>query len=768
MLRVKRPLCVLLVLLTAGILLFYHGDSRGPDPMDIDEVTLVGEICDLSGMDDNLSLMIGDVLTETGESLPNKVKVYAGKQYGRDEKACSFRDLNIGSVVRLSGSLEGFRRPGNPGQFDEYAYNQSQGIEARMFAKEVSVVRDNPDRIAMGLYHIRSFFYHIFFELLPEKEAGILAAMVLGEKSGLEEETKELFRENGIAHILAISGLHISLIGMGLFAFLRKFIMPMSWAVLVTGIVLFLYGLLIGFPLATRRAVIMTLLVLMARLLGERYDRLNALALAAIVELVTHPASLGQSGFLLSYGTVLGIILFVGELERISIGKKDSVGDKLLRVSAGSIGVFLVTLPILVQCYHEVAVFSVPVNVVLLPLMSYLLGVALLGGGAAFVSVTIGRFFLGTAFGILTLYQRICQWISQIPWHSVIIGQRSTGGVILYYLGLSFVVFLLKRKRVTGKHFVPWFPDSGLMKPLTLVGVTALNLVLFLVPVTSGPGQVFPSLARPGLTITNLDVGQGDCTCIRFPDGRTVLIDGGSTDVKEVAKYRIVPYLKYMGIDTIDMMVVTHSDEDHVNGLEEILTKDGHFGLRVGSVVLPEVDDPDDNYIQLEHEVRQAGVEISYVKAGNEMTLSGARLTCLHPSEGYNWEDVNDYSTVLELSYGSFRGLFTGDLGFHGEESLTEEPGRCGLSLEDVDYLKVGHHGSKNSSSESFLSKIRPEIAVASAGEGNRYHHPSSEAVDRLETAGAAFYCTIDSGAVTTWTDGTQIRVSEYKTVEER
>ncbi|MBQ7200313.1 MAG: hypothetical protein IJS24_02950, partial [Eubacterium sp.] len=161
-------------------------------------------------------------------------------------------------------------------------------------------------------------------------------------------------------------------------------------------------------------------------------------------------------------------------------------------------------------------------------------------------------------------------------------------------------------------------------------------------------------------------------------------------------------------------------------------------------------------------------------------------LTCLHPSRGYDWEDANDYSTVIELDYDDFKGLFTGDLGFHGEEELLEgvrlnddgtepasmtadagagesaEADSISSCLKDVDYLKVGHHGSAYSSSEAFLSVIRPEISVASAGHNNRYHHPSPEAVARIKDTGSAFFCTIDSGAVTVFTDGTNISVDKY------
>ncbi|MEE3468657.1 MAG: ComEC/Rec2 family competence protein, partial [Eubacterium sp.] len=294
-------------------------------------------------------------------------------------------------------------------------------------------------------------------------------------------------------------------------------------------------------------------------------------------------------------------------------------------------------------------------------------------------------------------------------------------------------------------------------KPYITFIVFVINLFVFITPVTSD--GILPSFSRDGLYITNLDVGQGDCCCIQTPEGKCVLIDGGSTDIKEVGRYRIVPFLKYYGIDTIDYMIITHSDADHISGLSEILADERHFGLTVNHVVMPDIQNKDENYLAFERLIPGGPL---YIKTGDAIRIGEVTLTCLHPSIGFQWEDVNDYSTVLELEYKDFHGLFTGDLGFHGEEEMVQEIARVQREIPDVDYLKVGHHGSKNSSSEAFLSRVRPEIAVASAGENNRYHHPAKEALERLDAVGAYVYCTKEAGAVTTWTDGEQIRVSEF------
>ncbi len=722
-----RPLCIILCSVILWIICFYDPpDPSDTGPGDGDRIRLIAAVESMVIAPEKYELTVSDVVTESGEKYCNRLKLYSSNNSESKWEDNSLPDLKIGNTILFSGTIKSFRLPGNPGQFNELSYYQAMGIDARCFVSDIRVIDDDHDSVADALYKLRGLFRDAFYGLLPDKEAGIVTAMVLGEKQGLDEDVKELYRENGIAHILAISGLHISMIGVGLFWLLRRTFLSLKVSAVITGMVLFLYGQLTGFPIATKRAFIMTLIMLIAKIIGERFDRLNALAVAAVIELVFHPGSLFQSGFLLSYGTVLGISIFVSEFERIRISDEKSIRQALFNVVSGSLGVSIITLPIIVQSYHEVPVFSVIVNTILLPLMTLLLGMSLLGGGMAMIFMIPARFIFGVVYYILQGYQIVCEVAGSLPVNTVVIGHRSTIGIIIYYA----VVVIMSRK------------DIRLSPAIKLI-ILCLNVLIFLLP-----------YRNTGLSITNIDVGQGDCACIRYDD-KVILIDGGSSDVKEVAKYRIVPFLKYMGIDTVDYMVITHSDADHVNGFSEILSKDDHFGIEVKNVVMPLITGEDKAYDEFEEKAESVVKDrLVKISAGDKIKICDMELVCLHPAKGYAWEDANDYSTVLKLRFGNFTGLFTGDLGFHGEEAIH------GL-LTDVDYLKVGHHGSKGSTSEAFLQKLRPEIAVASAGYKNRYHHPAKEAVERLDDSGAKVYCTIDSGAVTTWTDGECIRVKK-------
>lgn len=497
--------------------------------------------------------------------------------------------------------------------------------------------------------------------------------------------------------------------------------MPMRAAAGITALFLILYGELTGFSIPTKRAVLMMLCMLLARFLGRKYDRLSALSLSAMLQLAFRPGLLFQSGFLLSYGTVLGICVFVDAFRESVPFRK-----KWWEALSGSAGIFLVTLPILLYFYFEWNPYSALLNMLVLPFVSVLLVMTVFGSGLSVFWVFFGRFFSGTVHLILRYYESLCRLAEMLPWHRIVCGRPKLWRILVYYSLLGCFCLLAKQKR--GKYRVCLVP---------------IALFVLLVPEPS-----------PGLVITNLDVGQGDCAVVRM-DGKVVMIDGGSSDVKQVAKYRIVPYLKYCGIQTVDYIFITHSDSDHTNGLMEILQDDGHMGLHIGTVVMPDIAKKEEGYERLERKIKEAGVRIIKMSRGGVLRTRSATWKCLHPPKDYEWRSDNDYSLVMQVEYGDFRGLFTGDLEEDGEREALSY-------IADVDYLKVGHHGSKGSSSEAFLAGLKPEKAVISAGRNNRYGHPARETLARFDAVDADVYSTISCGAVTVTVVSGRYQISRY------
>lgn len=728
----ERPICIVFLVAIAVMSMIHFLNPPGEEtPYDGEEKELICVVDSISGQGNDRSFVMRDVL-EGKTAFCDKIKVYTG---GISENFPDvMTDARVGNIYRLKGTLYSFEHAGNPGQFDEYQYYHSRGISYRFFMQSGEKLSDSYHWLSHQLCRVQNSFFIQFNRCLPEEEGGLLAAMLLGEKCELSKETKALYQCAGISHILAISGLHISIIGMGLFFLLRRFVLPVRQAALVCGCLLVLYGELTGFPVATQRAIIMTLCVLGARFLGRRYDVYCALSLSALIQMIAHPTELFQAGFLLSYGTVFGIAFFVGEFQ--GSNKK----YLLWHTIKGSVGIQLVTLPVVVYFYYEINPYSVFVNLLVLPLAGILIPMAILGGITAMVYLTAGKFLFGIVHFILQCYEQLCLLAQHLPGARLILGRPAMWQILLYY-GLLILWCGIKKYRSQS----PPKPVSHIPREIRSVPwllCVAVLILFFRLP----KGNI--------LTITNLDMGQGDCACIRL-GGSTILLDGGSSDKGNVGEYRIVPFLKSQGISRIDKICITHPDSDHTSGLLEILQDKRHMGLQIGAVVLPGLEKEDEAYRELIQICVDAGVEVEFCNRGDALQIRGMTLRCLHPAKEYEWSSVNDYSLVLSLEYGIFRGIFTGDLEQTGEDT-------CMDGITKSQYLKVGHHGSAGSSSEAFLSRVKPEISVISAGKNNRYGHPSKEVLDRLGKIGSKSIVTADSGAVTVRTDGKSFHVEKY------
>ena len=259
-----------------------------------------------------------------------------------------------------------------------------------------------------------------------------------------------------------------------------------------------------------------------------------------------------------------------------------------------------------------------------------------------------------------------------------------------------------------------------------------------------------------GFSATMLDVGQGDAVCMRTPSGSVCLYDGGSSNVKSVGNYRILPYLRWSGVTALDYIFVSHMDQDHINGIRELVEGERSAGgLPIRHAVLPDLAVRDEAYLELEALLKEAEIPVLYMGAGDVLEEKDCSFTCLWPKKGAASEDRNDLSLVLLAEYKEFQMLLTGDIGTEAEKQLVSS----GL-LREVEVLKTAHHGSKYSSAEAFLQSIRPAVSLISCSATNRYGHPGEETLQRLTDAGSRIYITKDQGAVRVWTDGKIVKVS--------
>ena len=664
----------------------------------------------------------------------------------------------IGSFVILKGTLKNFQQPTNPGQFNAPFYYQILRISFRLDRAEIQVKSDKFYKISEGLYQLRRKAGNKMDALLPEQEASVMKTMLLGEKGILDEEIKGLYQRNGIAHILAISGLHISMIGMGLYQLLRRTGIKIKPGAILASIVIILYGVMTGFAVSAIRAIVMFLLQMLAQILGRTYDRITALAVAAVLVLVEQPLYLFHSGFQFSFLCVLGISLILPILGNVRKGRKLLEG----------IAMMAVTLPVYLGVFYQIPVYSMFLNFIVLPMMSILMGAGIVMILAAFLWTPLGTPAAWLITGILMVYEKLALFTERLPHHYWTPGCPAKWQLAVYVAVLILVAALGRTKRKAVLYQKDCIHRRGKCKKwITTYGIpVGICWGLILLGVV-----ILAWRFRPELQVTFLDVGQGDCIFLQTEDGTSYLTDGGSSSVSKVGKYRMMPFLKYQGASQVKAVFVSHADSDHCNGIAELLEQAELEGIRVEYLVLPDLADEcrSEGYEELVELARQNGIAVQYLHEGQQFQDGELQFRCLHPSKGYRAEDLNETSMVLLVTYRGFSMLLTGDVQGAGEEHLTQElkawkkPGATEHAETELTILKVAHHGSKNSTTEEFLKAANPKLAIISCGEGNRYGHPHEETLERLEKADVSWFCTKDYGAITVTVDGkSRVKVRGY------
>ena len=707
----KRPL--LLAFLLAAFLILMLGErglpaSRQPELSDGETVTLTGIVEEIAEKENSRQIRLSHIYLSSDLSYQRQVLVYENQQ----------TTLKIGYKVKAAGSYAPLEEASNPGQFDQKAYYEARGIGMVLKKAKLTVIEAKENIFFQKLYELRSFWAQNLEKITGKEEAALLKAMLLGEKSSLKKEQKELYQSGGISHILAISGLHISLVGMLLYRFLRKKKRSYPFSALVSGSCMVVYGFLTGFGVSAKRAVFMFLVYLGAELLGETYDVVSALALSGLLILAEQPLQLFQCGFQLSFLSVGAVALGYPAFQK-RLGWKKKAAMSLL----SGLSVTLFTLPCTLYWFYEWMPYAVFLNLIVIPLVPvvFLSGAAgMLTGG---VSVAAGMFLAGASAGVLRFFQTLLERTEVLPGSRAVIGQPELWQIALYYVLVGAAVWGGRcRARKKNQHRIE----------------VRIFFIIFALCILCLPFH------RP-VEVTFLDVGQGDAVFLRTEAGTTCLIDGGSTTVSDVGTYRLLPFLKSRGVSSLDYLFLSHMDADHINGAEELL-KDQFRGIPIRHLCLSALPG-DETRERLEKEARLFGTELCYISRGTVFREKGAEIRCLSPVKDQKKEDENENSEVLMVEISGLRILFTGDLGEEGEQELLE----AGTDLRAA-VLKVGHHGSRFSTGEDFLEAVSPGFAVISCAEDNRYGHPAPETVERLERAGCRIFYTMKSGAVTLYT----------------
>lgn len=719
----RRPLFLLCLCFVAAMaLLLSPGDAPQEIeglPADGDRVTITGKVYEKNRAGkDTLSMKIKSLkqsfyvsATESWQNIPIEDNLIC--------EVSSSEKLPMGSFVMLRGTFQKYEEANNPGEFDSAQYYRSLGIGGKLTDVTVLKVGEGYSLLGETLYRIKCYFRNRLYRVFPEKEASVMTAMLLGDKQELDKGTKTLYMESGIIHILSISGLHITMIGMGIYKLLRRIGVPIGISACVGTIILSIYGILTGMSVSACRAIGMYLIRMLALVTGRTYDMLTALGVLAVVLVVQNPVQLYNAAFLLSFGSILG----VGMLYPIILPGMKGKLSKLLQPFLASSAIILFTLPIQLWIYYEVPVYSVFINWLVLPFVSVLmftgLTVMLLPGTGLVGSLTCV---------ILQGYEWICELFGRLPHPTWNPGRPEKWQVVLYYGILILLIAFHARKQLAKKPK----RKAVIVFALVLIAVGILHIRI------------------PGNKVTFLDVGQGDGILVETEGGQVFLFDCGSSSRKKVGEYVLIPYLKYRGIRHIDAIFLSHADGDHSSGIKELLERGAQEGIAVGRLILPDIRQElrQQEFGELISLGQENGMEIFYMTEGERMDNRDFSLLCLHPPKGYDGADSNGSSLCFYLKWkqNGMSLLLTGDVEEESEEMLLQKLEK--YNIGQVTALKVAHHGSRYSTSEAFLEQIKPQVAVISCGRNNSYGHPHEETLLKLKERNIPIFTTQEYGAI--------------------
>ncbi|WP_284036061.1 DNA internalization-related competence protein ComEC/Rec2 [Neobacillus sp. 114] len=670
----------------------------------------------------------GDLLQIQAKERVYKEKLLIRYKMNSQQEKEDLKDKSFyGYVCELSGDLKKPKIAKNPNGFDYRKYLKTKEIYWIVESKEnplnncTPVKRNSPFTLIQDL---RFKGIHYLEKQFPTEIASLSSALIFGERGMLSPDLQEDYQKTGLVHLLAISGLHVSLlIGMVFYMGIRLGLTRQTMTNFLL-MVLPVYVILTGASSSVVRAGLMIFLVLAIVKWKNQLKLLplDAISLACIIYLAFNPLVLFDVGFQLSFTVSAAIILSAKHI----MGKYSINFIQMIVISVAS---QLTALPFLLYHFFGLSFIGIVANLIYIPLFSYVYLPGLYG--LFFIQLVLGwtpgiliKFFLA----IITLFNNLIASLADLNFTALVPGRPN-----LFFLLFDIVVIIC--------IFYIWEKRGYSNRKWHLVGLSAALLTF----------QSGWNWADPFGEVTMIDVGQGDSIFIHFPrGGGNYLIDTGGTmnfvgenwrqraKPYEVGRDVVVPFLKGKGITKIDKLILTHGDMDHIGGANSIIKE-----LKVEEILLPSVAEPSAMEEEIKAEAEKKGINIVHVSSGYRWGNADHQFYILSPDKNFKGER-NSGSLAIFARFGGLAWFFGGDLDKLGEERIIQRYPEL-----TVDVLKAGHHGSKTSSSEAFLRQIKPKAAFISVGEENRFGHPHQEVIKLLNEVNAVIYRTDLQGAIT-------------------
>jgi competence protein ComEC len=690
-----------------------------------------------------------------------------------------------GDRIIFESRLRRVRNFLNPGGFDYERYLAFKKVWLTAFCREnsIEVLSEQPK---VGLYGLMERMRHQVSDLIhrlpPGDHRAVLAALIIGDRSLLTTERTETFHRIGIGHLLAISGLHIGIVASAVFLLLNRILSWIPWVLWkansrkLSAIGAFppvlIYAFLAGMSPSTQRALIMVAIFLMTFLIERDQDLLNSLALAAMALLVIYPPILFSISFQFSFTAVLSILYGMTRFQSYKVPGPVTFGQKILRkivlLFLVSLWATIGTLPLTMYYFNQVSLIGCFSNIIFVPLIGFaVVPCGLLAAAILPLSPFIAEAVLLLSAGILNWSLKLVDTLSPLAFAAIRTITPSTLEIACYGIliwAIGEIVTKYKTVPISEREHKIGFLTGIFSRVRVIHLYKSVSFFLVVVLITITADVCFWSYQRywrQDLRVTALDVGQGSAVLLQLPGGECILIDGGGSSdnaVFDMGSRVIAPFLWRNKIRTIDTIVLTHPNSDHLNGLLFIAN---HFHVKT---VLTNGDSgKTHSYQQFLNIIRENGIgHKAYNRIERQFIINGVKIDILYPPSDVQerrqkdrWRNLNNNSIVIKATYGQISFLITGDIMARAEAELVSHAGK---KLNST-VLVIPHHGSATSSSSEFVKAVQPLIGIVSAGWQNRYNFPHPEVIARYRHHQTRVLQTNHEGAIFVVTDGRKISV---------
>jgi len=574
---------------------------------------------------------------------------------------------------------------------------------------------------------IRNYIINKYNNLLSQESSSLLIGILIGDKSEISEEIIQNFKISNLSHMLSVSGAHTSYILLGTTFILSKSKISKKWIYTLTIGILILFMFITNSAVSVTRACFMSIIILGSNLLYKKSDTWTSISISLLIILINNPFAITEVGLQLSYLGTIGIILFNKNIQVLL--DKIKINNKLSKILSVTISAQIMIMPIMVYRFNTVSLTFFISNILASPFLGINLILGFITIFISLISFDIAKILailLDLALKILIF---ISEFTSKLPFSSILIKTPYVLTIILIYcliLLLNYIYFIYNSS-LNLKLF-----QKQILKKINLKKLLSIILSLIIIfNLFSFVHQLIPK----DLKIYFIDVGQGDSCLIITPNNKKILIDGGEGESE-----MLLSYLLDRKIRSIDYILISHFDSDHCNGLIEVIKN-----LNVKNILISKQAYFCDEYKNIANIINSKKIKVTFVKQGDRLNVAkNVKLDIFYPPEELEYDDLNNNSIVAKLTYNSFSILFTGDIEKSEEDLLNK------YKTQELksDVLKVAHHGSKTSSSETFLEAVKPKIALIGVGKNNIFGHPNNGVLERLESINCKVYRTDEMGEI--------------------